>query len=68
MIVNLGIYIWVRVRGTLGDRGTKGYHMRIPLINNLWSPMPYPVGMIQALEMEISEDAQMPSIGVEPRK
>ena len=33
MIVNLGIYIWVRVRGTLGDRGTKGYHMRIPLKN-----------------------------------
>jgi hypothetical protein len=23
--------MWVRVRGTLGDRGTKGYHIRIPL-------------------------------------
>ena len=31
--VNLGIYIWVRVRGTWGNRGTQGYHMRIPHVS-----------------------------------
>jgi hypothetical protein len=36
--VNLGIYIWVRVRGTWGNRGTQGYHMRIPLQNHFLNP------------------------------
>ena len=34
--------MWVRVRGTLGDRGTKGYHIRIPHLVVVFTVIPSP--------------------------
>ena len=36
------------------------------MINIRWSPVPKPTGMMQALEIVISEVAQTPLIGLEP--
>jgi hypothetical protein len=38
------------------------------MINIRWSPIPYPAGMMEALHTVISDVAQIPSIGFEPRK